>query len=291
MPQDSEEVFDIMAQLIMGIGNDSPTLPDPHEDSEEDSFIPDMIDARRLQNVIETPPESQGIFFRNIYTCRLDIRVSLAEAGMTQRGFIYLLGAMGVVKSRRRLIEGFTRLQNANRHTQVCGEVLSYLTTHTCARTREQRRGVVCAARIPDSFPELTALIFVRSARRVTAQQLVRQPWMARVHLCRAGRQRNREAFQGEWKRVNRLQWMDEEALARCENVYGMLQRDEMRLVDAQGRKVGRGEYTMQALEEYIALVRRAGTDAASQVAGNGFVRDVLRVSAERGGWVEGSGV
>lgn len=219
-------------------------------------FLARMIGSMTLANQALPTDEMWSACFRNIHTYRLDIRLSLARANMTFGSFTQLLTAMAWVKNRQMLIQGFLRQRQSGRHhPRLNDDILSYLQNHTCATTRQQRPGVVCTLKIPDSFPELTALAFIRSSRTMSAELLVSRPWMASIDLAGDAREKNREACLSQWLKVHRVSRLRPECMGRFNEVYRTSSRDKIQLIDMQGVEFGE-EVRMGDLEEYIRMVK-----------------------------------
>lgn len=185
----------------------------------------------------------------------------LKENGMTSASSKMVITFCMLVKNRRRLVAALGSLNPTIRSNEIVADAIKFINTSCSDTTRELK--LMPTVKIPDSFPEICAIIYItdiistsNTNTTTIANMLVAKLWAASLAFHPDVQEINRRATEAEWNRwgaggrTNR----NEEVIRFNPEIYQNAANDKIQLVNPTGANViiPEGGYKMTDIEAWV---------------------------------------
>lgn len=225
-----------------------------------------------IQRIPINPQNLIGLGVKNLEYYRNFIAKLMVASGIADGGLVALFQLLKAQKNRERLLQGMAIRTNLSAIPTVQAAMV-FVNGSTVATTSAQTATKVATLKIPDSFPEICALLHILENITETdadiADAILASMWASSLNWGPAEQAINRAACERAWnswgasagKKTNSANHV----IAFDPDIYANQSNDQVLLVDGTGATVGTtaAPITMALLLTYIGQVKGASAGVA----------------------------
>jgi hypothetical protein len=215
-----------------------------------------------------------GLGTANIYTYRADIARTFETSGVNAQVALGVFEITMAQNNRARIVKG-AKAWPALFESDVDKAILEFVINRTVQTTKEHQVNKICTLKIPNSFPEICATIFVinksAEASSVIADSLITQLWSGSLYYNEALQALNKAAVKEAWDSwgasTGTTKNSKGEQIKFDESIYSSQAADKIRLVNFDGSQVNPGTngYSKTELVAWVDQVKAAGVAIPAQ--------------------------
>lgn len=222
------------------------------------------------------PLDLVGLGTANIFTYRREIAMAMNNARLDVSTQLALFELTMAQNNKARIVKG-AKTQPELFPDGPKKNALNFIINNCVQKTAEHKLNKVCSLKIPSSFPEICAVLFVihnkTKPEAVIVKELIEQLWFASIAMSEAMQEKNKAASKAEWdswgNSIGQTKNAKGTVIAFDEEIYKSQAADKINLIDLEGVVVepAASVYTEAEVLAWVARIKAVGPNVPDVTA------------------------